>query len=1025
MRSFKTIVTRSRPFVFLMFCAFISHIALAQTSTITGRVQSEKDNELLQGVTVTNKNSKAATSTDANGRFSIAATRNAVLVFSIVGYESKEVPVSNKTNLDVVLTSTVKALDDVVVIGYGTVKKSDVTGSVVSVKASELTSGANVNVQQMLAGRASGVQISQKSGEPGSAMSVQIRGVTSITAGNDPLYVIDGMPVNDGAPVSGAGAFFSGSTPRNPLNSLNPSDIASIEILKDASATAIYGSRGANGVVIITTKTGTANKMTVNLNSYYGVQQVAKKEKDLNAQQYHDIINAIIAEGGGLVTDTVAGNFGAGTDWQSQLYKNNAAVQSHDLSVSGGAANTKYFLSLGYFNQEGILKNSGTERYTARINLNNTVSKKYSVGVNLNTSYIKDNFNSSGLGTNEDGGALYAAINYDPTSPIYASDSTYYRSPYMNVDNPLALINGETGVGNSYRTFGTAFGEYFVLPSLSVKVRVGGDINSTRRNVWVDPITQSAKPYNGVASILVGTKTYYMGEGTVNFSKTVGEHAVNAVAGVTYEHFGTSTFSGNGRGYALSSLTYNAIGSGEPTTNVIGSSFNENIINSYLTRVNYSFRDEFLLTASVRADGSARFGQNNKFGYFPSAALGWKLSKQPFIKNIDFINDLKLRVSYGQTGNQAIGNYLYIPSFSTSNNVVFNSSIYTSIFPTRKSNPDLQWEVAKQLDLGVDFEIFNRRLRGSVEYYVRNTTNLLVDLPLPNNTGFGTQIKNVGSMRNSGVDIQLNANLIKGRNFRWNLNTNFSFYKNEVKSLGPLASIINSGPAINGALSIIAPGLPLQAYYGYQVEGIWQTHDDFGTTKDQVRPGDVKYKDLNGDSTITDKDRMVLGQPFPKFTFGITNTFNYKNLDLTFFLEGNYGASLLYNSMVDAYFPVSLRRNKLAEPYLNRWTANNPTNDYPSFVNPVSQGQRQVNSRTVMNASYLRLQSVRLGYDLPVRQTGIKSLTLYATAQNLFIITNYKGIDPSANSTGNAVQRVDFSSYPFTRTFTIGINAGF
>ncbi len=401
------------------------------------------------------------------------------------------------------------------------------------------------------------------------------------------------------------------------------------------------------------------------------------------------------------------------------------------------------------------------------------------------------------------------------------------------------------------------------------------------------------------------------------------------------------------------------------------------------------------------------------------------MSKEKFIQQIQFINDLKLRVSYGQTGNQAIGNYLYIPTFSTASNAVFSNIVYTSISPTRKSNPDLQWEVAKQLDMGLDFEILKRRLRGSIEYYIRRTSNLLVNLPLPASSGFTGQIQNVGSMKNTGWDITLNADIIKDRSFNWNVNSNLSFYKNKVVSLGPLANIINGGEAINGGLSIIAPGLPLQAYYGYEIIGTWQSKEDFTVTKDKVQPGDVKYRDVNGDSTISDKDRIVLGKPSPDYTFGITNTFSYKGLNLTAYLEGSYGASLLYNSMVDAYFPVSLRRNKLAEPYLNRWTASNPTNDYPSFVHPVAQGQRQVNSKTVLDASYLRLQSLRLAYDIPISGRAIKNLSVYINAQNLVTITDYKGIDPTANSTGNAVQRVDFSSYPFTKTYTFGLNAGF
>ena len=1025
MASTKTVSPGRHTCLLLFFLIFFSSLS-AQTRVVSGKITSSVSHEPLAGVTVSVKSSGTATTTNESGEFSISVNgSNAVLVLTSVGYASRDVPVAGTDLRSIELVPASASMDEVIVIGYGSVKRGDVTGSVVSLKASELTPGANVNVQQMLQGRAAGVQITQKSGEPGSAMNVQIRGVTSITAGNDPLYVIDGMPVNNEAPVAGTGAFFSGATPRNPLNSLNPADIASIEILKDASATAIYGSRGANGVVIITTKSGSVNRMSVNFNSYYGQQRVAKKEADLNPQQYHDIVNAIIAEGGGLASDTVRSNYGTGTDWQSQLYQT-GYVESHDLSVSGGARNTKYFLSGGYYDQRGILKNSGTRRYTARVNLDNTVSKKYSFGINFNTSYIKDRYNSTGLGTNEDGSAIYAAINYDPTSPIYNTDGSIYRSPYMNVDNPVALINGETGTGNSFRTFGTIYGEYFLMPSLSVKVRVGGDVNTTRRNVWIDPITQSAKPYNGVASILTGTKSYYIGEGTVNYNRSAGDHSVSALAGVTYEHFGTTSFTGTGRGYSLPYLTYNAIGSGDPAASILGSSSDENVISSYLARINYSFREKFLLTASLRTDGSARFGENNKFGYFPSGALAWKLTKEKFIETIRMINELKLRVSYGQTGNQSIGNYLYIPSFTTAGNVVFNSLVNTSISPARKPNPDLKWEVAKQLDMGLDFSILNRKINGSVEYYIRNTGNLLVNLPLPASSGFTSQIQNIGSMKNTGVDVQLNAPLVQTGKFGWNINTNFSFYKNKVVSIGSLKTIINGGEGLNGGLSLITPGIPLQSYYGYEIEGTWQTKDNYTGTKDKVTAGDVKYRDVNGDSTISDKDRKVLGKPFPDYTFGITNTLTYKGINLSIYIEGSQGASLLYNSMVDAFFPVSLRRNKLAEPYLNRWTVNNPTNDYPSFVHPVVQGQRQVNSRTVMDASYIRLQSVRLGYDVPLsRKTAIKACSIYVNAQNLAIITNYKGIDPTANSSANTVQRVDFSSYPYSRSFTAGINLEF
>lgn len=1025
----KTIARSARNRILLLsFLLAQVLLANAQSRTITGKVNHSETGEALAAVTVTLKNSGVATTTDDAGNFSIQVpATGGTLVFTSVDFKPREITLGASNNLTVTLEFQASGLGEVVVIGYGTVKKSDVTGSVVSLKAKDLTPGANVNVEQTLLGRASGVQVYQKSGEPGSAMSVKIRGASSITAGNDPLYVIDGMPVNNLSPVSGSGAgFVAVPNPRNPLNSLNPSDIESIEILKDASATAIYGSRGSNGVVMITTKKGSSGKLKVGYNGYYGVQKASNSLRMLTGPQYRDVLNAIIDDGGGVPGERVV-NEPVNVNWQEQLYQS-ANVQSHDLSISGGKDNTRFYTSLGYFNQEGVVRNSSVKRYTARLNLENTVAKKYGFGINLNTSYIRDQYNSVGIGVNENGSALYSAINYDPSFPAQNPDGTYNRSPFMTtIDHPMILINGQYANSDGFRTFGTVFGEYYLHPNLSVKLKGAGDVNITQRNTWLDPSTIQGLPTGGIATINTGNVNYYMGEATLNYNKEFGDdHRVSAVAGSTYEHFASNSFGGNGRGYALPDLTYNAIGTGNSILNQIGSGRASTKIVSYLARVNYSFKDRYLLTASFRADGSSRFGPNNRFGYFPSAALAWKIHEESFLKGADFIDELKFRVSYGVIGNQSIANYLYMTTFSGGGDAVFGGNRYTSLSPSRIANPDLKWEAASQADIGIDFALFNRRLSGSVEYYDRRTSDLLLNLPQPLSTGFGVKTQNIGSMRNTGIDLHLTGDIFrKGSAFNWNAGVVFSTVNNKVRSLGPLSQIFTGGAGFIANASVIRPGESLGTYYGHKVLGVWQTDDDFSGAPAGVKPGDLKFLDVDKNNQINADDRVVLGKALPDFTYGITNTFEYKRVSLSVFMEGSKGASVLNSTAVDSYFPVSFRRNKLADLYLNRWTPDNPTNQYPSFVNPTSQGQQTINSRTVERASYLRLQSVRLSYNVKVNSKAIKGLQVYATGQNLFTITNYSGIDPAVNAIGDDILKIDYSSYPMTRSFLFGLNAQF
>ncbi|WP_316828108.1 TonB-dependent receptor [Pedobacter miscanthi] len=1008
--------------VLLIFCGSITNAVYAQTSRVTGVVKDEKG-ETIVGATVKVKNQPIVVSTNASGIFTIDAPSNAVLQVSFVGYKNIEIEVNKRASLNITLEPEAGNLEDVVVVGYGTVRKSDLTGSVTSLKAGDLTKGANVNVQQALVGRASGVQIYQKSGEPGAAMSVQIRGITSITGNNSPLYVIDGLPVNDGSAIgsSAPGGTTSNPNLRSAMNNLNPSDIASIEILKDASATAIYGSRGANGVVIITTKKGDNGKLKVNYNGSVGTQKGTRLLTFMTGDEYTQAINGII-DLGNLPTTRVTGT-NANTDWQSLLLKT-ASLQSHDISFSGGGGNTKFYISAGLYDQDGIMLNSGNKRYSGRVNLEHSVAQKYAVGISLESSYSRDNYNATGVGLNDNASALYMAQNYDPTAAPYTATGGYNRSALMNpMDNPLAVINGQYGMGDTYRTIGNIYAEYYFIPSLSAKVRAGADVNDSQRYFWIDPTTLTGASYNGYADVRDGKRAYYLGEATLNFNKTFGDHSIAAVAGSTYERYTSSSLIGSSRSFALPDLTYDGLGTGDNTLNSVSNSRQENILVSFLGRVNYAYKGKYLLTASLRADGSARFGPNRRFGYFPSAAVAWKIHDEDFLKENKILSDLKLRISYGATGNQPNANYIYFSTYSAGRNAIFGGTRYSSLNPTRSANPDLQWESANQVDLGLDFALFSSRVSGSIEYYNRKTSDLLYDTPQAASTGFGSQTQNVGSMRNTGLEFSLKGSILNRKDFTIDAGFNITTLKNQILSLGDLNQVIYGGVGSIGALGILKPGESIGSYYGYIVDGVWQTGDNFSTAQAGVRPGDLKYRDLDGNKIIDANDRTIIGKSMPNFYYGFNASFGYKIVNLEVFLEGSQGAKLLNSSLVDALYPVDLRRNKLAEPYLNRWTPTNPTNDYPSFLPNDVQGQRQVNTRTVEDASYLRLQAVRLTVKVPLpKNRFVSSLSVFANGSNLYTWTKYSGSDPAANSLGDNIQKVDYNSYPLSRTYTFGVN---
>ncbi|HEX5552982.1 MAG TPA: SusC/RagA family TonB-linked outer membrane protein, partial [Chitinophagaceae bacterium] len=735
-------------------------------------------------------------------------------------------------------------------------------------------------------------------------------------------------------------------------------------------------------------------------------------------------LNSLIAEGAAPVGNEVGNIAGGGTDWQSEIFQKNAVVQSHNLSLTGGNNKTNYFVSLNYFDQNGTVKSSEFRRYSARVNLHIQATENLEFGLNLNTSYSMNDYAPVGFGINGEAGTIYNALNFDPTLPVRDTAGAYTISPFLDLDNPLAEIYGKNAKAQTFRTYGTIYGKYTILPGLFAKLNLGGDVLNERKDVYVNRLTKHGAPAGGIATILEAQKSNYLVEATLTYDRSFGSQHLNVVLGTTTQRFVTQSTNMGASGFPADATTTNSIGLGNQATYTLGSGKASNRLLSYLGRVNYNIQGKYLLTGSFRIDGSSRFGINNRFGYFPSFAAAWKINEEHFMQGVSAVSTLKLRASWGQTGNQAIGDYAALTTFSSGPIAILDDKPVSSTVPARLPNPDLKWETTAQTDIGLDFGFFDQRIAGSIDYYSKRTYDMLLALPVPTSTGFSSKLSNVGSIRNTGWEFTLNTQNLTGP-FSWSSNVSLSTIKNKVLDLGGIPQIITGAAGQTSQIFLTKPGLSLYSFYGYKIIGVWQKGDDFSKTKDNVQPGDLKYADVNGDGTVNGDDRVQLGNSFPKFTWSFGNSFSYKRFQLDIFLEGSQGVKMLNNNLVDAYFPVQFRRNRFAEPYLNRWTPDHPSNKYPSFVNPTGQGNKLVNSYTVEDASYARIKTVTLGYHFNIRNSFIQSARVYVTGENLILLTGYDGYDPAVNPNGNAFRRIDFNAYPVARTFILGLSVNF
>lgn len=983
-------------------------------SSLSGEVLDEKTKEPIIGATVQIKGTTHGVVTDVQGKFHFETGQILpyTLIVSSMGFKTKEV-IAENSGIRIFIAEDAKQLNEFVVVGYGTQKKSDLTGSVASVSKQIIEQTPVSSFDRLLQGSVSGIQVTQASGQPGSAVSIRIRGGNSITGGNEPLYVIDGFPVyNDNNDVN-AGVTSGPSI--NALASLNPSDIESIDVLKDASATAIYGSRGANGVVIITTKKGKQGQNSVSYETYYGQQELIKRIDVLTSSRDWALLknDALIAAGKpAYYSQAQLDALQGGTDWQAVAFKK-APIQNHQLTFSGGDDKTRYAISANYFKQDGILRGSDFDRYSLRLNLDRTVSKKFKVGTNLTASRTSANeANSSVVST---------LLLLPPTVSIYDANGNYtLQSPFeVALGNPIATLEQEINQTTTFRLLGSFSAEYNILENLVAKVLVGGDIINNKQNRYVPSTLFEGYTTSGSAS--VGTKfvSTWLNENTLTYTKALDKHSFNALVGYTQQRYENESVIANARGFVSDLLTYNNIASG--SLNVLpASSASAWALQSFLGRINYNFDRKYYLTITARADGSSRFGKNNKWGYFPSAALAWNLSNESFLEKWDFVNNLKLRLSAGLTGNQEIGQFQSLATLSN-NAYLFGDQLAVGFAPNRIANPNLSWEKTTQIDFGFDLGLFNDRINFTVDAYLKKTSDLLLTVPVPYTTGYTTSLQNYGTVENKGIELTLNTQNTRGK-FQWTTNVLFSINRNKILSLGDGVSYLISDP------NIAQVGQPLGSFYGFQSAGLLQTGDDVdkipvidpATTK----PGDRLYADINGDGKVTQADdRTIIGSAQPKFLAGLTNNFSYQGFDLSVFFYASYG-NQLFNQNRQQLELLSGQQNA-ASSALDRWTTSNATNT----VQRAKEDPAPVTtSRYVEDASYLRLRTLTFGYTFPKgKLKAIKNLRLYVLANNPLTLTKYTGYDPdvSRNEQSTLQQGIDYGSYPIAKSYQFGLNIGF
>jgi len=988
---------------------------------ITG-VVTDENAQALPGVSVVLKGTNRGTTTDASGKYQLSVSEDTygkgVLVFSFVGYITVEQGINKRTTVSVSLRIDDKTLNEVVVVGYGSQQKKDVVGSIASVKADELNLTPNANLAQGIQGRMAGVQVTQNSGAPGGNVSIRIRGINSINGSSEPLYVIDGVQF-------GAGS--SDANAPSPLSQINPNDIESIDVLKDASATAIYGARGANGVVLITTKRGKQGRSVVSYEGYYGVQSVTKTLDLLNATQFAQLENEVFRRS--VYSDAEIATLGEGTDWQQLIFRE-APIQNHQLSLASGSEKTQLSLSANYFNQDGILLNSNFSRYSLRANIDHQVSSGVKVGASIfgSQSINKGLFASSQTTTfsnaaSASAGLLSQVIAAPPTLVPYRADGSFFpfleqrNSIYGEVSNPLGLVN-ILQENSTRRTIANVYVDATVLKNLTYRASFSADLSNGLGDFYsprfILPATVLATSGGGNASKSNSYGQTLLHESILTYTQPIGEaHLLKftGVFGTQKQTFETNTATANL--FPNDVLQNNALQAG--TTQAVSSGANSDRLDSYMARVNYSFQDRYYLDVTMRADGSSKFGTNYKYGFFPAVGASWRVIEEPFVKKLSWLSDLKLRGSWGVTGNAAaISPYRSLATFEALIAYQFNNNPVVGIRPTGIANPNLRWERSTQTNLGLDIAFFSNRLSLTADYYVKRTDDLLFNKVLPQSSGYGSINGNFGAIENRGLEIALNARL-SNKSFSWELSPNLTINRNKVLRIDGATQEIQVG-----GVGRVIVGQPIGVFKTFVWDGIYQTGDAF-LPGDNGRLGGARVRDITGDGRITADDQVITGNPHPNFIYGVTSMMRFKGFDLSFFVQGTQGNNV-YNFLRTHFENPLGQRNQLAG-MANRWSSTNPSNEY---VSGFQGGRVPVTDRFSEDGSFARLRSLTLGYTFP----KVKFLTnarLYVSGTNLLTITRYSGYDPEVNSFGgsNTVLGADNGTFPTAKSLLAGLQLTF
>ncbi|TKG93741.1 TonB-dependent receptor [Puteibacter caeruleilacunae] len=1021
----------------LMFAVLIS--INAQGQQVSGTVTDADSGESIPGVNVVIKGTTNGVVTDFDGKYTLkSVNENDVLTFTFVGYENQTVPVKGKSVINVKLKTQSTELDELVVVGYGSVRKSDLTGSVATVKTQDLQQTTNTDITSSLQSRVSGVLIQANEGSPGAGMSIQVRGSSSLNANTEPLYVIDGFPI-EMEPL-GINTGIDGPQP-SALSNIDPNNIQSIEILKDASATAIYGARGANGVILITTKGGKAGKTKMTFDASYGLQKVSKKLDLLDSRgfaEYHYLREGENPESPFANYEAYASPDTTNTNWQNELY-GVGKVQNYSLGVQGGNKNTQFSINGGYFKHDGIVDNNTFERYSSDVKINTQVTDKLKAEFSIRLGHtITDGVATGGGSTPKASGIVRQILR---TSPLRPTDYTIEVAEAEGNDevelneltNPNMFVDEVTNLNNTTRIIGNFALTYTILKGLDYKIKVGTSHNNVKYEAFYPTSTGRGRFTNGLGIAGQNQSRNWVHESILTYNTKFGEdHRLTAMGAFTTEGNYADKLEARNTQFEYESLGTSFIGVGtEPL--IPFTSKEKNSLMSYLGRINYSYKNRYLLTASFRADGSSRFGDDNKWGYFPSGSVAWRVTEEDFLKDNKVISNLKIRTSYGRTGNQRIGNYQSIAAFSVEN-YTFDQTTNAGVVYGRVANPGLKWETTDQYDAGFDLGLFDNKLMVTVDAYYKKTTDMLMKVPTPITSGFNKYMTNIGSMENKGLEIALNGAIINKKDFTWSSNFNISFNRNKVLSLGQDQEYM----AVNGYSRVIV-GQPVGIFYGFVQEGIIANEEELslytkgGSFKKKVKVGQRKYADLNPSSStydengnptkiiIDDNDRTIIGKYEPKFFGGFSNSLSYKNLSMDILLSFKYGGDVFNGNRYNLEGFLH-QHNRLAT-VLNYWDPE--TNPESMMPVPGAQDMGSAIDTWIEDASYLRISAVTLNYKLPkqwVNHLGFASARFFIKGENLYTFTNYSGYDPEVNMGGSLSPGYDFGAYPRSRTISVGLN---